>query len=1240
MGGGGGKPLNIFRLGSSLADEPKEVLNWRLWFAVVSFGIMGAARGVDEGLISGTFNTEDFQQLLGFDKLDKDQYANVKGNVSAMVQIGSVGGALLAFVLADRIGRLWATRQLCVLWILGIVIFMTNNGRLGQVYAGRFIAGLGIGQTTVIAPVYLSEISPKAVRGLCTCVFSGSVYIGIMLAYFSTWGSSLHIDQNKPSSWMVPTSLHLIFASLIFILSWFNNESPRFLIKQGKIDHATGNLAKIRGLPADDEYVTAEICGIVHQLNEEQEATMGQGFWGILREIFCMPDNFYRIYLGLGVQLLGQWSGAQSITIYAPDMFALLGTKGNNEKLYATAIFGVVKFVSAIFCALFLVDAIGRKRSLSIGIALQAISMCYIAAFLTAVPNIDSNTVFTASQKHASTGGIVMIYISGVGWALGFNSIQYLLNAEIYPLRIRAVCSSLVMCFHFVNQYGNSRAVPNMLLNLSPKGTFWFFTGITILGGLWAWLFIPETSGRSLEGMDALFRLPWYKIGRYGRREADANDQLTRERVLEEKAAMGGNAAMVEVVQQEKVDRSRSDYYLQWGPFEPLPIPGFVNTGLPGKRSCDTLKYNSTVGVQKSFFLDDDIKQIAMTLDSHPMVDYPDEMMNDPEMEANEIIDKTWARLSGSSVWLPEQKVFLSVTRVIFCPSKTRSVPKMSFLRGQLYNQDWEHLDNHTIAWDGQEFTFPLVFDIPVQWEEEGSLYGPEDPRIILEDNVEGAEPVVIFNMIAKRTEWKRAMYIFRPFSNYSTILTIKDADRQHTEKNWAPFFIPNEQKHKATGKNPSKAVAPVRQSSEYIRFVYSFKPLRILKCHLRCGDCEFEFEQEVPDNFMTKHNEDGGSLRGGTNFVPVPLPSSMDIDPRVRVYAAFPRTNIEKQCDGSFYRPEFVVMINIGTQFHLAFASESLDFGTSLLDLGPEDDRCDKGRILIPNSVAQWDTSNGHDVMSVTFSVNDETVQVARVQGLLSFVRNLPQFKTLLKKDGLLKGADPDLMSTLSSWVGDDVRGCLVEAALKYAAAAKEISLPKEGSEVMEVTKELMQKLKLESDTAKQKDEEIFNHGFEPGHMFLEHPLDDDGDPQPFRFEMLGEFSDVEGLSVEGLDGGESKDEDKQGSPGKEEPKKDDGTREDTKKEDEKNNGSKEDERKDETQEDETRDGMKSDKDDVPEPEKVNIEHPDDETQDTREGDKKDEGKPPQDNTQTEPKPQHAHHRYHNHQNRRRRWS
>jgi hypothetical protein len=155
----------------------------------------------------------------------------------------------------------------------------------------------GIGQTTVVAPVYIAEIAPKAVRGLCTCVFAGSVYIGIMLAYFASYGSNLHIDKESYTSWALPTSMHIMFAGLIFILSFFNKESPRFLIKKGKLDHAIDNLSRIRNLPSDHEVIVREIHEIKHQLSEEEEATMGQGFFGLLREIFLMPNNFYRYVL-------------------------------------------------------------------------------------------------------------------------------------------------------------------------------------------------------------------------------------------------------------------------------------------------------------------------------------------------------------------------------------------------------------------------------------------------------------------------------------------------------------------------------------------------------------------------------------------------------------------------------------------------------------------------------------------------------------------------------------------------------------------------------------------------------------------------------------------------------------------------------------------------------------------------------------------------------------------------------
>ena len=93
MAGGAKKPVNIFRLKD--LGEPKEIFNWRLWFAVISFGLMGAARGVDEGLISGAFNSKDFQKYINYGAYSEVEQTNIKGNVTAMVQIGSVGGALL-----------------------------------------------------------------------------------------------------------------------------------------------------------------------------------------------------------------------------------------------------------------------------------------------------------------------------------------------------------------------------------------------------------------------------------------------------------------------------------------------------------------------------------------------------------------------------------------------------------------------------------------------------------------------------------------------------------------------------------------------------------------------------------------------------------------------------------------------------------------------------------------------------------------------------------------------------------------------------------------------------------------------------------------------------------------------------------------------------------------------------------------------------------------------------------------
>lgn len=303
---------------------------------------------------------------------------------------------------------------------------MGNGGNLGAVYAGRFIAGLGIGQTAVVGPVYLAEISPSSVRGLCTCFFSGSVYLGIVLAYFSNYGAQIHLGDNTHSRWLLPTSLHIMFAGLVFFLSFFQYESPRFLVEKGKVDEATTVMARLRGLSEDDPYIIREITNIQNAYEHELEATKGVSWIGKLKELLTVRSNLYCLYLASMVQILAQFSGAGSITLYAPDLFSLLGITGQNESLLVTALFGIIKLIAAVVAALFLVEVIGRKRALMLGISLQTITMIYVAAFLTAIPELGNHGyTLPASAKGASRGAIAMIYLSGFGWVLGWNTSKF-----------------------------------------------------------------------------------------------------------------------------------------------------------------------------------------------------------------------------------------------------------------------------------------------------------------------------------------------------------------------------------------------------------------------------------------------------------------------------------------------------------------------------------------------------------------------------------------------------------------------------------------------------------------------------------------------------------------------------------------------------------------------------------------------------------------------------------------------
>ncbi|KIV90640.1 hypothetical protein PV10_07923 [Exophiala mesophila] len=551
------------------------------------------------------------------------------------------------------------------------------------------------------------------------------------------------------------------------------------------------------------------------------------------------------------------------------------------------------------------------------------------------------------------------------------------------------------------------------------------------------------------------------------------------------------------------------------GAFRRRNIQGFQNTGVPGgaalghNLTCSTLTHSAEIGVQDSFYLYDDLIEVAAELDGHPMVEYTDGSAGrngGGSFALADLVTTSWSRLATACTFMPDYGVYLCVSRIIFHPDGHRNRCRMSFLRGQIYSDKWVHLHGHKIVWKEQEITFPKVFDTSSEYKLGGEYYGPEDARIIIEEGVEGAEPVVVFNMITSLSDWKRAMWIFRPFSQTSTILTVKDTERPKKEKNWAPFFVKDLD-------DPLQDKKVARQPSKHIHFIWRFEPLTILKCQLLTGMCDIVFVQDVDQGLLSTHGDYDGSLRGGTQFLPIPAsvtpPSTRDrifhkqSSPMLQSFVAFPRTHLENAggCSRAVYRPELVVLTTNTTHFYLSYGSGALDFGPgAIMSEEVLADPCNRGRIMITNSIARWEPnvpmSDGKtsDVMTLTLSVDDATVQVARLSGIWSLIRGLPSMSRYFSQTGHLPeedfalieqfGDDDDreLLQSLDpfsrvSAVGWDIRACLEEAALAYVGGhilqVDEAVLQAEAEQAKKLEEEKRQREEEEAAAKKQKEEE-----------------------------------------------------------------------------------------------------------------------------------------------------------------------
>jgi MFS family permease len=181
-----------------------------------------------------------------------------------------------------------------------------------------FIEGLGLGAGTMLAPTYVSENSPRAIRGFLVGFFQLLLVLGGMTAYFINYGSLLHLPGK--ATWMVPLGCQSICPALLFISMIFCPESPRWLASRDQWEKAGAVLSDVRKLPVDHAYIQQELLELKTQIDQEKAVMQDTGFWALQKECWTVPWNRKRALLTVGIVTFGQWTGTGAINYYAPTV--------------------------------------------------------------------------------------------------------------------------------------------------------------------------------------------------------------------------------------------------------------------------------------------------------------------------------------------------------------------------------------------------------------------------------------------------------------------------------------------------------------------------------------------------------------------------------------------------------------------------------------------------------------------------------------------------------------------------------------------------------------------------------------------------------------------------------------------------------------------------------------------------------------------------------------------------------
>ncbi|KAJ9646753.1 hypothetical protein H2204_000445 [Knufia peltigerae] len=493
-------------------QDPKAIFNLRLLYLLISVAWAGCFYGFDTGNIGGVLTLPSFKHAFGLDELSKKAYDDRRGTIAAMLAAGGSAGALLAAPTSDVLGRKWSVFLWGLVFLLGAIMQMIPD--YSVLIAGRFIAGAGVGASSMLTPQFLAENSPKSIRGTMTATYNLMILFSLMLAFWINYGVSLWkspgTDTND-TQWRTALGIQLIPGALMCIMIPFVPETPRYLINHGKSEQGLTNIVKLRKLPADHPYIQTEYQEIMAQVRYEQECFQGHSYWVVVKDVFTIKSNFRRFFLAVMLFLFHKFTGTDSLNYYAPEIFQLIGVKGESSSLLTTGVYGVVKFVTTIFYVAFLVDRVGRRLPLLVGAIMQASAMLYLALYLRFA---GTNTETVGGTPAGGIVGIIAIYIYAFGWSFGHSVACYVVAAEIFPTRIRSVCMSFCFFINWIVDYGITRATPNMITEMG-WGVFLLYAMLTYGGVVFIYFCLPELKGRSIESMDDLFQRPLWTMWKH-----------------------------------------------------------------------------------------------------------------------------------------------------------------------------------------------------------------------------------------------------------------------------------------------------------------------------------------------------------------------------------------------------------------------------------------------------------------------------------------------------------------------------------------------------------------------------------------------------------------------------------------------------------------------------------------------------------------------------------------------------